>query len=580
MLAKTKIFENVDLTTDQLAGFTITLVSNPQFGSCVKDLRIHPNTHDSSVRIPPYIELHLDIILKCCPNLEIFGSPSKHIETEFCWSSLSATRDNQLKRLRRFDLSEWTAGNQTAYSSLCSKSVKSLSSLRLYFGDSSQDTVFTALKSRIREFVSLEQLVLVNTFANDFPVILELDTHIDNCTDKVRSLSLINCRFLSSHNYTGQLNTNNSITELELINPLFSSVAIQYFAAKLQKLRTLTLKTELVDFSLSETEEQYTHWWNQMAKLCRCLQRFNINIKSFSAENYLHHIKGGVAMLNASTDHFALDNTEFTMNFGQPDANLEQYIIEMMRNGSSVRLFGSSQISQFNYSVNVKYIFQHIQQFSPKTIKILNLASFNFESILECSIWSTPHIIESYSVTNWPIFKDVVSLIDKKAGSVVHLDGMIFPNSDYVEIIEQRAISNDTSISELKLTNSLFYPDVLSKMLKIPRIDSLILDRCIFITNSLCHLEINLPDTRLGRLEVNLNRVFRSHSLEHANGHYTIYLDVGTSKKAYIYTVNNQQVYQESLNEFPSENSFSIAIRCQELKSLIVSSVEIFKSSC
>ncbi|KAI8638641.1 hypothetical protein BD408DRAFT_422727 [Parasitella parasitica] len=573
-LVQGKLLEKVDLTTNQIAGFATMLVSNPQLGFFVKDLRIYSDDEDSEAHSPPFVELHLDIILRCTPNLEIFGSPSVHLETNFCWSSLVAARDNQLKRLKRFDLSEWTPGNQTIYSSLCSKSAGSLTSLRLYFGDASQDTVFSALKSRIREFVSLEQLVLVSTFVDEHPIILELDTHINNCVDKVRSLCLKNCRFSSDHNYTGQFNTNDSIRNLELRNSMLSSAAIQYFATKLTALQTFALTTDLYNTTQSELDEP--QWWRLMINLCKRLRYYNINVKSFRAENYLHQIKGGIDLLNATADHSTIDSTEFTMHLGHSDSTPERYIIEMKRNRSTVRLFGSEKHSDFFYGANYSRVLQFMEQFSPGTIRILNVAhSTNFEKLSHNPLWFSPASIESFSIGNWPIFTEVISLIEKKSGSVVHLDKMIFPDSDQVELIEQRVISRDTSISKFKLTNSLFYPDVLSKMLKFPKIDTLVFDSCIFITNYRCYLEISLPETKLGCLELNLNRTFYSNSLEYpAAASFTIVLNIGTAKTAYVYIKDGQQVYQKPLSGPRTADNFVISIKCQELQSLVIADIE------
>ncbi|CEP08058.1 hypothetical protein [Parasitella parasitica] len=573
----------------ELGYFGTTLKNTPTLGLIVKSVKICRDITDSSTPFSQEAGQGIDNILKYSTNLEVLGSSSAPFEILMIWSRLLKAADDQYKSLRLFALSdEWSPGSQKSYKLLSLKYKDSLSKLRLYPSALlgyriHQDVDYCTLKNSIQDFKSLEELQLCGNFVIEDSIITELDSLIDSCLDTVHSLDLRKCNFLVKDDYRGQTKPRSSIRKLKLSDPLLSSSALQYFASKLTALSTFVLTTKLDNTVQSITEKEYSEWWREMTNFCWNIQLYTICIEHFKFADYLYQIKGGAELSNTIANHRIQQETrnitELTMRFGDLNHMQGNYHIDMNQNGSSVQLFGSECSSDFMQTASIPRIFDSLQFFSPRIIRILNMAhSENFENLLQQPARFSLDSNETSSINDWSIFSGVMRLIKNKTGSAVHLDRMFFFDSEHIEQFEQRFTFKDTSISQLKLTNSLFYPNVLSKMLNISKIDNLIFDRCLFMTNYCYQLDIDLPETKLGYLNLNLNRTFHPNSFEHPCRHYTITLVIGVTNLAtYTHTINEQhKAYPKFISRPGTPENFLISIKCQEIESLSISGEKIF----
>ncbi|CEP08356.1 hypothetical protein [Parasitella parasitica] len=599
-LAETHLYKNVCLQKNDIEPFAwrlfFTSHSN-KLGDLVKSVNFYPDNCGEIVSVPEEVNLYLNMILKYTPNIEKFVSASTEFETFFTWQRLLLAPDNQNKYLKQFSLKEsWSTADKRMYTLLSLKYKQTLTNVRLYPVVKQDDSIindgdFHEVKNHLSEFKSLEKVQLSGIFVKDKPIITELDGTINNFNCKVRSLHLEDCKFLENHDYPTNLKPNNSVTTLDLGNPKLCAQSIQYFATKLKGLKKLTVITGINNIAQLETKEEYAEWWNRLNNLCKQVQQYKIDLKDFKASGYLEQIKGSAKLLQDTKQQEANDTTEFIMRIGKQDPSLERYMIEMRRNNSMVRLF-ESKIShnQFMHNTDFSEIFSSIQQFTPKTITILNVEHLlNYEETLEYhEVFSCNGTLEEYftklcSKKTWNIFHGVASLIKDRSGSVIHLEKMVFPNSvQGFDQVGQKPVSENTNVSEMKLTNSLIYPNVLSKFcLKMPKIERLVFDGCIFMTNSLYQLEIDLGDMELGRLELDLSRVFHSQTLISPGGGHTITVSTrsATTTAHTFIKDENHKTYQAPSSTLGSPDNFLVSVKCKELESLAICGKEVPKIS-
>ncbi|KAI8641311.1 hypothetical protein BD408DRAFT_418310 [Parasitella parasitica] len=236
----------------------------------------------------------------------------------------------------------------------------------------------------------------------------------------------------------------------------------------------------------------------------------------------------------------------------------------MKQNGSSVRLFDRSKDGQaFMQIVRIADIFQALEPCVPNIIRVLDIKyDLRPERVLEYLVHIAKKenvgILQRFEKKSWAVFNAIMSLIDDKAVLLVQLDKTIFPGSGAGEI----AVSRDTSISELKLTNCVFYDDALRKM-------------------SPKQINIDFPETKLGHLELSLNSIFDSSRIVTPGKCHTLSVAIGDVMRNYVYAEHgHQKTYQATDNEPVIESrcavNFHISIKCKELQSLSVSDVNVF----
>ncbi|KAI8638642.1 hypothetical protein BD408DRAFT_435884 [Parasitella parasitica] len=601
-LAQTHLYKNVCLQKDEIGPFAWRLLvtrNNKRLGNFVKSVNFYPDNRGEIVSLPPDVIQYLNMILQYAPNIESFVSASSDFETLFTWQRLLLAPREQNMYLHQFTLMDrWSTADKYMYTLLSLKYKDSLTNLRLYpvvkpDHRIRQDADYLNLKDHLNEFKSLEQVQFSGAFVNEEPIIPELDGAINHFNPKVHSLYLAECNFSRNPSCPVQVEPNLSIKKLRLGNSILSALSIRYFAAKLKGLKEFVITTGVDTSSQLETKEQHADWWNHLSNLCKQIQHYDINLKDFKSSNYLQQIKGSAKLFQGKKQQEPANNTtEFIMRIGKQDPSLERYMIEMKQNSSSVRLFESKGVShsQFMHSVEFLEIFDSIQPLSPKTISILNVEHLlNYEETLEYhEVFSGNGTLEEYfnaicSKRTWNVFNGVASLINGKTGSVVHLDKMVFPSfvQGFAQV-GQKVVSEKTSISEMKLTNALIYPSVLPKFsLKMPKIDKLIFDSCIFMTNSLHQLEIDLGEMEVGQLELDLSSVFHSQSLIRTGGGHTITV---ATRFATITTYTfifdeDHKTYQAPTGTPGSSDNFLISIKCKELESLAICGKEVLKIS-
>ncbi|KAI8637147.1 hypothetical protein BD408DRAFT_425072 [Parasitella parasitica] len=595
--AQEALYTNVYLPPGSIAPFFATLVASPEIGVLVKNIEFYTDSkfEYSSLKneFPKGVVNTLDAILQGCPNIESLGSPtSPDFESPFIWKRLEAVADNHFKRLKAFSASDaWTTEDKPQYTALAIRFKSSLTKLRLFPYHKSQeiskDADFLCLKGHLHEFTRLEYLKLCGSLVTG-SLTTELNALIDECPQTTHSLELEDCKFSLNHTLTGNMCSNYSIEKLILNNPSLSVTSIQYLAKKLAALNTLVITTGVSD--LIKEKQEYKQWWEEMKSLCASLQNYDISLYEFLPQTYLQQIKMCANLSTAVTKRLAKQNsnllTEFILHMRDPESKKsEDFIIEMKRNNSRIRLFGIKHTKEFLEKASLQEIVKCIQPYSFDVIRFLNTQHLlESDSILQSFDFTLNDELEyffrkKFGDRSWAIFSNVRSMANNKTGTTVHLDKMVFPNCPSQEDDEQ---TKYTSIAELIFTKSLFYPNVFSGMTsKLPEVDTLILDGCTFISSSslqVYQIEIDLNETKLGHLELNMSRVLHSHLLLNPGGYHTIVVTTGTGNtKNYKYMNSiDCETYQETEYTAGFANDSLIFIKCKELESLAVSGVKVF----
>ncbi|CEP08345.1 hypothetical protein [Parasitella parasitica] len=604
--AQIELYKNVYLPPDRMTSFSSTLLETKPLGHLVKRIEFYPPTQSSPcpgdfiVSCPSSVNQDIDIILQHCPNLErITSSIANKFESNFIWRRLqkaasASVVENPYKRLQLFASSDvWSLEESHLYSTLCLQFRRSLVKLRLLpnhllSSDSSQqrDANFQMIKSKLKEFQSLEELQLCGAFVKE-SLINDVDEILDNCHKTTQILQLLNCNLSCNYNhYTGKVIPNRSVKILSLISQHLPASSIRYFAKKLAGLQILALGTEVsILKKTTDVEAECTEWWYQMTKLCKRLQVYNINIDQLDYEAYLHQIKGCVNM--SSTIANALKKkaaavaeipgfgNEFIMDLSDPEGTEEKYVIELKQNGSCARLFKSFKGSFFNELVDYGQLFGCIKPFSPDVIRIFN----------------KPYEFWPNNVRNWDVFNGVMSLIKDRKASLVHFDTLtwIEPFSNTFQHDQSAAeggknnIKIQANISTLMFTGSVLHVNCLPEMSpKLANIDTLIFEGCAISSESPYKLDIILPETKIGRLELNTMAAFYQNQVSFLHGFQTIVVTTDTAKMTtctYTQNVIHNIPCQKPAGTLGSAENFLITIRCKELKSLAVSGTEVLEMS-
>ncbi|KAI8640527.1 hypothetical protein BD408DRAFT_434172 [Parasitella parasitica] len=581
--AKYKLYSNVDLSLDTVPDFVYTLRTKPTIGSIVRSVKIRLDVVNDETVFSPDLDHYLERILTYSPYLEAFGSSSNDFEPLVTWRLLGITKKANLKCIKRIALMENCIPTSNQYTSLCFKCIDSLTELRLCPDQSLNNC--HELKERINEFKSLTKLQLWGNSVAQRPIITEVDSLINSYPDKAPLLELRRCKFSRDHDYTGKMKPNSSVKKLQLTDCRLSGSTLQYLATKLEALETFVLTTEDHTFAETTAKDVIIQCWNGLVDICQGVSHYDISIKDLDPITYLHQIRGFVILSNALAQHTAEIPTELTMILDRRDT-AKTYGIEVKKNGSFVRFFESCNRDSgaFMECVHLNEVFKALKPcFSLDIIRVLDASSdLEPECILEylktVSKESNVEWAQKSQKKFWGMFNGVMSLVDGKTGSVVHLDKMVFPRRG----LGKQMTSMETSISELKLTNCVFHYNVLLKMSpRLPTVGKLIISRCIFMSNSIYQINIDLPETRVGCLELNLNSIFDSRSIVPPKCH-TVAVTIGDVTKNYVYNVGDehQKTYQKTdegpvgLPRGPAD--FHISIKCKKLQSLSISFVSVF----
>lgn len=602
--AQRELYKNVHLSSDKITKFSNAVYSNvttPKLGYLVKNVVFYPDlitTLDTigSMDFPYNVGQLIDIILQHSPNIERIGSSTAiAFESKFVWRHLLSA-ETQHKRLKLFTFSDgWDIDDRHLYSMLAIKFKHSLTKLRLIpnqlLSSMHKENNFFVLVNQLKEFKSLEQLQL-DSYHVDAPILDDLDYLINNCSQKTVKLELQGCNLTSSSNDTRSLIPNRSIKKLQINDPKLNASSLYYFTNKLKALKTLVLSTLIKTPTGSKTQEQVNEWWNQLIHLCLPLSYYDIKIGELDDRHYIQQIKGcinlSIATRNRNQENKEMSmgsnfesSSEFTMCINGQKTIEENYIIELKQSNSCIRLFELYFSQRFIDMVNFDKIFETIRPHSLKIIKILSVEHMleDDELFYNYCIKNMPpeglqnHLEEWCNIRSWAIINGVISLIKNNIKPVVHLDKMIIPDGPPIHtVVSQQAI-----ISELKLTSSVLHPNVFLEMSsKLAQVDTLILERCTIMSRSPYIIEIILPETKVNRLELRLNRIIYFGSLYHQVGNHTIVVATDTEMAAtYKYLdATDHSSYKGLFATAGSKGNFLIYIRCKQLQEFIVSGIE------
>ncbi|KAI8638629.1 hypothetical protein BD408DRAFT_435871 [Parasitella parasitica] len=568
--AKFELYKSVYLPHKDIAKFASVLQATSttsKLGYHVKSIDFCPDVGKKNAFHFSYdLMKSLDIIIQHIPNIERFGSSkSVDFETRFIWSRLEAAKQ-ELKHLKLFAFTDmWSMEDSYVYSFLALKHKQSLIKLRICPFDE-DDIDFYTLKNHLKDFKSLKQLQICGALGESF--ITKLDKLINDCPQTTNLLQVQHCDLSYSHNYTGKVNPNESLQTLHLDIRNLPACSIRYFANKLKALRKLTLITR----GPSNAQTQYTEWWQHTAALCQRLQHYSISINEFNPQNYQYQIKGCAEMLHTmaasptlrddSVAAISSETTaiEFIMDITKR-IDSETHVIEIHQNGSRIGLFSTGSTELLTASADFDKIFRYARQFSPNVIRIFNS---------HCAPDPT-------NDKSWAFCKGILSLINKKTGSVIHLENINFPYSafasqDNFDEIEQIAISEQTSVSELTLTCSWFYPTVFSRILsKIPNIGTLVLDRCNFMSDSRYKVEIDLTATKVDRIVLDRVQIIHSGASVFKPARCHTIILIGDSSRTVHYMYDKEKhcrTYAEIINTAGSASNFLISIKIKEVNVL------------
>ncbi|CEP15879.1 hypothetical protein [Parasitella parasitica] len=494
----------------------------------------------------------LDVILKHIPNVETVGSLENSSFKSYyhVWDSILES-NTEFPYLKQIFLGKWRIQDKAKYTKLALKSKDSLASLVLFpgSGDINQDTDYCALKKKMHEFKSLEQLQLWGDDTMNSSLITEMDDIINAGHPTVYSLKLDSCDFSNNNSYTKKISKNNTITNLHIVDSMLSISTIKYFAAKLKSLEALEYSICFENDCESITGEEHSQWWNEVARL-PC-QRYDMCIDYWNAQDYLHLIRGGASLLSTIQTGPTELNLNITAGLDKP------HVFKMTKNNSCVRLFEMETRKKFLESVDFNQIYHCIQPNLPDIIKISSSASLEY-------IFKKTRTDMMHKYMNWNILDFVIAVIGNKPKSVVHLDGMVFSDVKDTMQMTQGLVSGKANVSELKLSNCIIHSNKLPEVsLKLPQVNRLIVDNCEIMSENEKQLEISLSTTKLGRLELNLE-----------NQPCTIVVSTDISEKTYKY---DNGTYQEVAKE--EANDTFIYIRCKALKSLVVSGEQVFETN-
>ncbi|CEP14970.1 hypothetical protein [Parasitella parasitica] len=574
---KYNMYEYMDLTLSDVPYFASEVRLKPYIGPLVKSVNIRLNSAEVEVE---RLDEYLKTILRCCPNLEAFGSTSNVLEPLVTWRLLSMVEKAHHKNIKRISLADQCIPTSNQYTSLSFKFIDSLTELQMCPEVLSDRPVIEAtncieLKKRLNEFKSLTHLQLWGNSVGKSEIVTEVDSLIDSYLCKIPSLELRECYLLRDQDFRRVSNPNSSVKKLQLTDCRVSARAFDYFAAKLQGLEEFTMTTEFRDF---EVPEAAAPWWGRLTNICQNVSHYEISIKKFNLKTYLNQIRGCVALSNT----LAQGTTELTMALGKR-LGVTDYTIEMKQNRSSIRLFDCIETKNaFIDSVFITEAFKSLKPCSIKTIKVLDanaeLRPGRVETYLKSILKETDEKKTIKSLKRfWCIFNGAMSLIDGKLDSVVHLDKLFL----YRRGAGEQTASIDTSISELKLTNCVFYYDSFLKMSsRLPKVDKLIISRCIFMTKHIYQINIDLPETKLGCLELYFSSIFDSDRIIFLGKCHTIAVNIGDTTTNYVFDRDDKHTYQtidngpEELPKSPAD--FHIVITCKELQSLSISDVVVF----
>ncbi|CEP08346.1 hypothetical protein [Parasitella parasitica] len=584
--AKFELYKTVYLPQSGIAKFASileTTSTTTKLGHFVKKIDFCPDYNSKSRKayhLSYDLMKPLATILQHIPNIEQFVCSSLvEFETRFTWPTLQATK-YELKNLKLFASTDtWTVEDNYAYSFLALKYKPSLIKLRICPFEE-EDIDFYTLKNYLKDFKSLEQLQLCGTFSRSF--IAKLDKLVNDCPPTTHLLDIQYCDLSYHHNYTGNVNPNQSIQTLHLNMRDISTSSIKYFANKLKALRRLTVITK----GPLQTQSEYADWWQHTADLCQRLEHYDISIDQFNPENYRHQIKGSTKLVACagSGERLQQDESaaiatfaEFTMDITKR-IDSTTHIIKINQNGSRIGLFNTGSTGLFTATADFDKIFRYARAFSPNVINVFN----------------THYNPDPNNDKSWPICKGVFSLINNTTGSVIHLENLNFPYSTFAsnsngsnQLVQGHdfdTIDEETSISKLTLASSWFYPTVFSKVLSnVPNIGTLVLDKCNFMSDSRYEIEIDLAATKLDRIVLDKLEiihsgisVFDTSAVTAAASYkcYTIILTSSsdTSSKMVRYRYSQEKhcrTFAEIMKTAGSASNFLISIKCkQELKAL------------
>ncbi|CEP06969.1 hypothetical protein [Parasitella parasitica] len=576
--ASYRLYEIVDLTLDVIPDFAYTIRTKPNIGPLVKSIKIHLDTDDTKTVFPPHLDHYLKILLRSCPNLKAFGSSSSNFEPLVTWRLLDAAEKAHHKNIRCITMMDERIPTSYQYISLCFKFMDSLTKLHLCPAllpnyHISESTNCRELKDRIYEFKSLTQVQICGNSIADNAIITEVDELVNYYLCKISSLELNKCKFRGDHDYTGQMYPSRNIKKLQLTNCQVSTLALQYFGTKFQGMEKFVMIANC-NFAMVDVPNNSITWWDELANVCRKAQHYELTFQ-----------KPSMKFTNCAklSSELAQGTTELTIVFDRQIGSSKGYAINMKHNGSFIRLFDLNEVSHgFINAVDVTQIFQALQPCSPAVIKALDVNNeLRPERILhylkQVSQEMNTKQVQKTHKKFWNIFNGVMSLIDGKTGSMVHLDKMTFFRSG----LGKQTTSFETSISELKLTNCVFYYNVfLNLSARLPKVDKLIISKCIFMSNSIYQINIDLPETELGHLELNLNSIFDSVCIFLPKTH-TLAVTVGDITRNYVYIEDEHQKFYQKTDKGPEKlpktpADFHISIKCKKLQTLSVSWVNVF----
>ncbi|CEP08344.1 hypothetical protein [Parasitella parasitica] len=584
------LYTNVYLPKKNIASFVTTLIdtsSTTALGDLVRSIEFYSGEAKASGIISG-LNNYIVETLRHIPNVETIGSSAKsNVETGFLWRRIM---ESEIQNLGLFSLSdEWECNDKALYTSLALKHKGSLKKLRLLFCMDSETEGFVVdndslrLKDHINEFKSLKQLQF-DGYYYEASLLTELIETVNDCPETVCLLRIKECDLTDSHesNVT-KIKQNTSIQDLQIVDSKLPASTIEYFASNLTGLKSLKFISDIENPCESNTEQEYAEWWKQMANLCQGSRHYDININNVTFDDFVHHITGCLQLIRTiensrkgSTNGFnpsLLTPTEFAMYMSHPPETMDCYNVSINHKGSRIRLIKSYSTESLLRRIDFSTISACLLPFSPSIVNVLHiepmLVLYNLHQTT--SVFSA--LIDGQDPRSaqrcWSIFESVTSLTKNKPGSVGHLDKAIFPGillplREDTEQDGQMKISGEARYFELKFSDSIFHPIAFSEMsLKLPNIETLILDGCTFLSDSPSKLEIDLSTTNLGQLVLN-----KIHILHSGNLFYP-------ADDCKIILINNEG-REEIVNVTACDDSPCISIKFKELQSLVISGTQVF----
>ncbi|CEP12342.1 hypothetical protein [Parasitella parasitica] len=378
--------------------------------------------------------------------------------------------------------------------------------------------------------------------------VTELEDLIERCSER-SLLEIKECTFYGSsgNQCDQQIKPNYSVEDLKIIDSKLSVSAIECLAKRLKALKTLLLTTTSDTFCEAQADEDYIEWWNHATQLCQSIEKCTISILSLNPDEYLQQFRSCTRFLSTllqQQDHSS--TTEFIIN------SKAYRPIQMKQNNASVGF--STPYSNFWEMVDFSQFYECIiELFSPGVIKICRGHGDEFGSNVFNDFNTLDRII---STEAWTIF----DLATASTNRVVHLSKLVFSDDEdyYCAQNGPQELPKRTSVSELKLSNCRIQSSAFPKMsLRLPNVETLIIEDCVMNSYNIYKLEIDLRDTNVGVLQIILEIPW-----------FIVITESGDLRQTFRYNFNID-AYQPSNDDY-SDKTWSLSIKCKTCREFII----------